>query len=843
MASQRFDQCAFTQGQLDPRVQKRVDWENYYKAAKEIRNMVVIPQGGVTCRWGTRHVDYSTVTVTNLNDAEISELAYNNDAIYLLLWEALSLKIYLENRLVSTLVTQYASEDIATLRFTQVQTRIIVNSGNYAPQQLQRSTDSPVSITAFSSVNNTLTANTGYSSGLVLPVVFATSTSLPTTSPQIFAGREYFILTGSSNTFQVFSDSLDAANQTNAYTISSAGVGATVAVQNTWSISNISFKFFPAYDFTGGYFGSGFTFTPSATSGTITLTASSPIFTAAMVGGLYTGNSGSMRLTAFTDSTHMTGFTIEDFANTNAIRGDQSFLGEPAWSNARGWPRNGGFIQNRLVQVGTASLANGQWLSVVNDVFNFDDSEALADNAIASYPEGGSMSYVQSVTSARSLLVHTNDSNYSTPVQSEIVLTPTNYVLTIQNKFGVGTLQPVFIDNQIFFVDASGNNVITMIWEFTQSSYVTNSASVKSSNLIVSPVDMTAFQEPNFIDGFFVLFVNSDGTLCSLQTLKEENIAAFTISDTFTYPAVDQNATSTPVTAIYKKAAASQNRCWFLVQRNVPTVQSATNITGFSALNNTLTAVGHGMTVGVSTMIAFATSGSLPTTSPQINATQYWFAQALTANTFQVFTNATDAAAGTNPLTISSAGINSTVTPWPTVAQLALEEVDFTVRTDSSTVVVNSPASTTVSGLNHLNGQVVQIVADGSVIPSQIVFNGQITLPEAATTVQVGLEFDSKLVPLPPALPLVPGMLWKPRHIRDLYISYYNTIGATVQGFGIPVQQMQQIILDAPMVPQTGVFDYTLMAGWEGAEPTDIEIVQSAPLPMTILALSYILEV
>jgi hypothetical protein len=320
VASQRFDQCSFSQGQLDPRVQKRIDWENYYKAAKTLRNMIVIPQGGAQVRWGTKHVTYSSITTTNLDDAEISELVYNNDAIYLLLWEALSLKIYLENHLVATLVTQYKSEDMANLRFTQVQTRIVIDSGNYKPQQLKRSSDAAVNITAFSSVNNTLTANTGYAAGLVLPVIFATGTSLPVTSPQIFIRREYFIRTGSTNTFQVFSTAADAEAQTNAYTISSAGVAATVAVQNTWSLADISFKFYPAYDFDGGYFGSSFTFTPSATSGNVTITASAAIFTAAMVGGLYTGNSGIVRLTGFTDSTHMTGFTIQDFANTNASR-------------------------------------------------------------------------------------------------------------------------------------------------------------------------------------------------------------------------------------------------------------------------------------------------------------------------------------------------------------------------------------------------------------------------------------------------------------------------------------------------------------------------------------------
>jgi hypothetical protein len=842
VANQRFDQCTFTQGELDLRVQKRIDWENYYKAAKQIRNALVIPQGGVQSRWGTQYVDTCTVVQNNLSlYAEIETLIYNNTATYLLLWEATSLKIYLENILVATVVIQYAQEDIPTLRFTQIQTRLTLDTGNYLMQQLVRSTDAPAAITA--NTATTLTANTGYAAGLVLPVVFAIGVSLPTTQPQIFTGRNYFIRTFAANTFSIYSTAADAKANTNAYAITNFGNTATVAVQNTWTISNVPIKFYPAYDFTGGYFGSTFTFTPSAVSGAITLTASAAIFTAAMVGGLYTGNGGIVRLTVFTDSTHMNGFTIEPFPNTNAIRGDQSFLGEPAWSAARGYPRAGSFIQNRWWQGGTESLPNGQWLSVVNDVYNFDDSQTLADDAISSYPEAGSMSYIQSATAARSLIVHTNDANYSTPVQSEIVLTPTNYVLTIQNKFGVGTLQPVFIDNQVFFVDASGNNIINMIWEFTQNSYVTNSVSVKSSSLVSNPVDMAAFQEPNFIDGFFVLFVNNDGTLCVLQTLHEENIAAFTLSNTNTYIATDQIGGYTTYPSYYRKVTAAQNRVWFLVERTVPVNQTPTAITAFSAVNNTLIAAGHGMTVGASTMVTFTTTGSLPITSPQINITQYWWANAVDANTFHVYTNSADALADTNRITITSAGVNSNVVRWVPTAKLMIEEIDFTVYTDSSKTVTNSPASATVSGLSHLNGQVVQIVADSFVITPATVVGGQITLPQTASEIKVGSQFVPRLVPLPPALPGVPGALWKPRHVRDLYISYYKSVGMTIQGFGIPIQEMQQVVLNAPVVPQTGTADYTLMEGWNGDTNGDIIIEQPNPLPMTILALSYILEV
>lgn len=56
-----------------------------------------------------------------------------------------------------------------------------------------------------------------------------------------------------------------------------------------------------------------------------------------------------------------------------------------------------------------------------------------------------------------------------------------------------------------------------------------------------------------------------------------------------------------------------------------------------------------------------------------------------------------------------------------------------------------STPTTVVSGLNHLEGQTVAILADGSVVPNQIVVDGAITLPEPATAILVGLPFQAQL--------------------------------------------------------------------------------------------------
>lgn len=67
---------------------------------------------------------------------------------------------------------------------------------------------------------------------------------------------------------------------------------------------------------------------------------------------------------------------------------------------------------------------------------------------------------------------------------------------------------------------------------------------------------------------------------------------------------------------------------------------------------------------------------------------------------------------------------------------------------DSGLTYDGSPVST-LSGLWHLEGEEVDILADGAVAPRQTVTNGQITLDTAASVVHVGLPITADLRTLP----------------------------------------------------------------------------------------------
>lgn len=837
MGEAKFDQFAFTQGEIDPRIQSRPDWDGYYNSAKYARNVQVIPQGGVQRRWGTLYVDTCTVGNPKYPDQfEICTLIYDDSAIYLIVWEALSAKIYLENVLIATVVTTYNAEDIANLRFTQVENRLIITNVNFHPRQIIRSANAANIIASVDTTNMYLHLTTPGTIGQVLPVQFTTSGTLPTTTPQIYTGRTYYIRFITPQDIRVYTTSFNAINNVNFYTISALGTPTSNAViQNTWAISDITFVNTPVYDFNAGY--AAITFTPSATSGNaVTITASGTWngatgFTAAFIGGIVQGNGGTLRIVSVGGGgTTATGYTIHSFADTTAIEGTLAFIAEPAWSDIRGWPKYGSFFQNRLVFGGSNSIPNGVWLSTINSAFNFDDTQALDADAISWYPAGGSINTIVGLTSARSLMVHTNNGTFSTPLLSEQPVTPGNFVLTEQNKFAVQPIQPIFIDNQIIFVDTA-SNVINMIWEITQSAFITNNISVMSSSLITSPVDMASFYEPIATDGFYALFVNSDGTLAVYQTLHEQGIGAWSLMDT-------------------------------------KTANVANAIVSIDTVNDYLSLTTP-ITPGEIYPITFTTTGTLPATIPQIYTGTTYYMRSVTDTKMRIYSSQSNATNDVSWFAIRTLGSGSSINVlntsnfvhvitgnnrcWfliqrltPTGLKMFIEELSFNVLTDAASLITLTAPSATVTGLSYLNGQTVNVKGDGFLLQDQVVSGGQITTEVASEQYEIGLNYVSKLTPLPISLPHTFGVLYSPNHIRVLYIRYYQSIGVTIQGFGLPIQVMQQVQLDTLPVPQDGVYLFTPMEGWTsfavGSE-NDINITQTYPLPMTILGLSYVLEV
>jgi len=149
-------------------------------------------------------------------------------------------------------------------------------------------------------------------------------------------------------------------------------------------------------------------------------------------------------------------------------------------------------------------------------------------------------------------------------------------------------------------------------------------------------------------------------------------------------------------------------------------------------------------------------------------------------------------------------------------------------------------AANVFSGLDHLEGQTVQIVADGSRRYDAVVTGGTVTANGGAATVaHIGLMSHAVFVSLPPEAGAAAGTAQNQfKRISEISILFLESAGGSYGRIG----HMEPIIertLDMPMdqaVPLlTGFKRVPFPAGWDRAGTVVIET--SDPLPLTVLAL------
>jgi hypothetical protein len=170
-----------------------------------------------------------------------------------------------------------------------------------------------------------------------------------------------------------------------------------------------------------------------------------------------------------------------------------------------------------------------------------------------------------------------------------------------------------------------------------------------------------------------------------------------------------------------------------------------------------------------------------------------------------------------------------------------IEKFDETLNTDSALTGTDAAPQTTWSGLDHLEGETVKIVADGAVVSDKVVAGGAVTLDQAASGVEIGLAYTHKVEPLPPFVAQLQRG-GQGGHMRPVAITYRFKDTAALSldtGSGlteIPFKRFGNAILDSP--PQAFTGDKTVRAlGWQSDGSKSMwRIEQDAPLPFTLLS-------
>ena len=172
-------------------------------------------------------------------------------------------------------------------------------------------------------------------------------------------------------------------------------------------------------------------------------------------------------------------------------------------------------------------------------------------------------------------------------------------------------------------------------------------------------------------------------------------------------------------------------------------------------------------------------------------------------------------------------------------------DFDETQSTDfrflDSHLIYNGSSTTTLSGLSHLEGQVVSILADGATHADKTVSSGSVSLDRSVTSAVVGLKYDSVLQTMRVEGGAAQGTSQgKVKRISKVVLRLFETVGAKV---GPSLTELETVPFRTTSSP-LGQPVSTLLAGdktieFRGDFDSDgfIFVKQDQPLPLTVLAI------
>jgi hypothetical protein len=130
-------QTNFSAGMLDPHLAARSDVSAYAQGGADLTNVLGLPHGGVAVRGGL--AKFAEITGGGAS-ARLLRFEFSTEQVYLMVLRPLAIDVYLpDGALCATVVTTYASDEIADMAWVQSLDTLILVHPDHAPAKLMRS--------------------------------------------------------------------------------------------------------------------------------------------------------------------------------------------------------------------------------------------------------------------------------------------------------------------------------------------------------------------------------------------------------------------------------------------------------------------------------------------------------------------------------------------------------------------------------------------------------------------------------------------------------------------------------------------------------------------------------
>lgn len=751
---------------------------------------------------------------------------------------------------IYTVVTPYSSSDLPSLSFNQRQNSLYITSTAYAPRTLTRTTHTNWSLATITFVGNSspvssisLTASGSGSAGTVVTV-----TSVDTDGNESRIG-EYAIVTGMVN-YSTTAGSLriswGAVTGAVSYNIYRSIIFPTATSelhigQDLGYIGSSRSTAFTDNNIVPDFTRSPPTHADPFANGAITqvdVTAggsgySQTTSTVSVSGG---GGSGFVGKPIVDSSGVVIGVIILDPGSgysSPVVSFGGPGSGATATATARpttgNYPATSARVHQRRIFAGTTNAPIDLFATRPGSDTNFDSSQLAADNDPFNLTlDASSITPIRYVMpNYLGMLILAEDTTWQLRTTNDLALTVSTAKAEIVTANGSAQLPPIKIDRDIIYVEDKGSAVRTVRPGNLPTVQENIDLSIFSSHYFTqsNPIESWAYAPVPYR---LIWAQRQDGSLLSFTYVREQNIYAWT--DHYTegqyksVAAIDENNTSVVYLIVHRTIGSTVYR--FLekfTQRETESVEDIWAVDCGLATTDTFPAAT--ITVGAATGDGVAVTAS--------------------AGVFS---------SGDVGKILRGGGGRAKVASFVSSSSITIDiEMAFTqlnVQTGTPVPLASgewtlNPVVSAVSGLDYIEGQTVDVLADGNVEAQKTVTNGSITLDNSSSRVIVGLPYSAELHTLPFVSPKA-VIEEKRKRVVSVALNLHKARGLFVAAGSSPTTfyEMKERTTEGDGVPigwQTGIHPITVTSDWSA--DCVVAIKKQLPLHATVLGLISTLEV
>jgi hypothetical protein len=536
MQKVRIPQNSFQYGEISDNTIMRTDSPIYAASAQSLENMIVLPEGAVKKRHGTKFIYKNTRTNKDLHLAPFifddnEQYVIGIGEAYIFCWRLLTDGTV---SLVSTItadtqsnVLPFDKDYLREYNTAQYGDVMFICHPLFAPRMLTRTSLTAFELSVFSfdtSYDNKDTYQP-YSS------FYATNVTLASSSPSI----------GTNRTITTSSPYWDTTGKHIGVTVRYGGNEIVITSVNstTQAIGTVVKELSSRLTVTNPLRTRNGNSTIEVThlSHGLIVGSAVTISDAVAVGGINASSiNGSRTVVEVLD---INTYTVNASANANESEDGGGFVkitsngattnwDEQAFSALRGYPSAVTFHENRLCFGGTLAEPDTIWMSSLGEFFDYNVGEGEDTDAINLVAATGDVNEIRYMRSNRDLQIFTLSDELYIPTYLNQAITPTNAQIRKQTPFGSEFVLPTSIDGATIFVERGGRAVREYIYSDAEDAYISTAISTVATHLIKSPVDIAVVHSGFNTAESYAALVMADGDMALFSSNRAEKRAAWT---------------------------------------------------------------------------------------------------------------------------------------------------------------------------------------------------------------------------------------------------------------------------------------------------------------------------